>query len=616
MKLIYSICTKLIFAMIINTFNELILYLKQFDNSEIEQGVVSYVCEKYGVIPEKNNYLYKYYIKKSKILSILQDNKIACDIVFIIKLFEALLEKDSINENGIVFTPKYIADYIAKIVKYRENCKIIDPGCGCGIFLISAIEHLQKKYALDVEYIINNNIYGIDINADNVRRCHIVLYLYAIMHNVSINKIRPNIICTDSLCSSWPDLFNIKGFDYIIGNPPYVNPHDMKKETVNLLKKLFKTTSKGTFNIFYAFIEQGMKYLKDDGKLSYIIPNNILTIKSAYDLRSFIQHHHYLEKIINFTDNLIFKPVRTYNCIIELSKEIKSNFSYCSIKSTKNIEHDLNMVQFDKMLISDLDPHSWRLLSRDELNNLKNIEGQFFNIKQFIKTGIATLSDNIYMVDYDGANFYKEINGVRYICENKVVKKIYKIPELKNNIQNYRYIIFPYKYSKLGIPSIIDEDDLKNSYPSVYAYLVKQRENLNRRDKGKINNVSWYAYGRSQGLSNFGKKILYPTFSDKPKFKIINEKDALFCNGYAIIENDIIDLEVLVKILNSKIMEYYISRTSYPIEGNCYCYQKKYIERFSIPYLSIEEQKLVKSLEGTELDLFLMNKYKVSLPLT
>ena len=64
-------------------------------------------------------------------------------------LFEKLLEQSYKNENGIVFTPKYIADFICKDMLRSEvnldSIKIIDPACGCGIFLISVIELIKEN---------------------------------------------------------------------------------------------------------------------------------------------------------------------------------------------------------------------------------------------------------------------------------------------------------------------------------------------------------------------------------------------------------------------------------------------------------------------------------------
>ena len=47
----------------------------------------------------------------------------------------------------------------------------------------------------------------------------------------------------------------------------------------------------------------------------------------------------------------------------------------------------------------------------------------------------------------------------------------------------------------------------------------------------------FYQYGRSQGLNKFGIRLLTPTFSQKPNFLIVKEKDSLYCNGYGIHYN-------------------------------------------------------------------------------
>ena len=58
-------------------------------------------------------------------------------------------------------------------------------------------------------------------------------------------------------------------------------------------------------------------------------------------------------------------------------------------------------------------------------------------------------------------------------------------------------------------------------------------------------------------------------------------------------------------------MDYYIQNTSYAIEGGYYCYQKKYIERFSIPWLTDEQINKIDSLDGKELDNFIWDLYQL-----
>lgn len=74
------------------------------------------------------------------------------------------------------------------------------------------------------------------------------------------------------------------------------------------------------------------------------------------------------------------------------------------------------------------------------------------------------------------------------------------------------------------------------------------------------------------------------------------------------------DLEVLQKILNSIVMDYYVSKTSYSIEGNYKCYQKKYIQQFSIPQFTTSEIEYLKSeCDVSSIDRFLIKKYNLEL---
>lgn len=594
--------------------------VKEYPNNAVEATIIKYVSEKTG-----RKFFYGQEFSELKNISdenlqrIFEENNFPIDIEYIIDFFEALLDKDNIVERGIVFTPRYIADYISEctLSEVRDSVdevKLIDPGCGCGIFLITAADKIQERTGKALKDIFNENIFGIDIDRDNVRRCRIVLNLYCLINGESNEGLESNILCEDSLKNDWCRNFEAEeGFDCIIGNPPYVNVHDLSRETAKFLKDTFETTKIGVYNIFYAFIEHGMRFLSQSGKLSFIVPNNFLTIKSAADLRAYLTENRLIEKIIDFADNMVFRPVRTYNCIIQLSNNAGNEFRYYVMEKTDDIADKLLKLEYSTMDISKLDTDGWKLVDRRTMSNIQKIEGQHKAIKEFVRTGIATLRDNIYIVDYDGGNYFKELNGRKYIVESDIVKRLYKIPELKRceDIHNAcKHIIFPYKKGKNGF-EIIPEEDLKCNFSQTYGYLLAQKNELDARDKGKKNSVAWYAYGRTQGLNKYGRKLVFPTFAAKPRFIMIEDEYALFCNGYAVFENDYIELDLLKRILNSSLMQYYVKNTSYPIEGGYYCYQKKYIENFSLPLFSEDEKKLIKNMTDEELDNYLTKKYDI-----
>lgn len=545
-------------------------------------------------------------------------------------VFEALVEDCEKRENGVVFTPCYIVEYILENTldeQLADDSIIIDPACGSGAFLVLAAEKLSQKLNKSISEIISHNIFGIDLSEDNVRRTKELLTLLVLSNGETAGLLRFNIKAANSLKENWFELFGKKTFHFIIGNPPYVNTHDMSKDTISLLKKNYRTTQKGTFNIFYAFIEQSMKFLSSNGTLGFIIPNNYLTITAAQDLRKYLVENKYLSKIIDFGENMIFAPVRTYNSLLFLKACGSENLTYATIKKSCDVKSALNNAKFLCMAIDDLDSSGWKLLDENERANIKKIEQSGFPIKPYIRVGIATLRDNVYLIDgfdQEEGMYYKLFEGTRYLIEPGITRSIYKVSNIKaeSSLADAKQaIIFPYteieQYSLVDAPNknyqIIPEHIVSQCYPQCYQYLCRCRTILDGRDKGKGNAVAWYAYGRSQGLGNNGRKLLFPTFSLHPKFMLEDSRQTLFCNGYAILESPQFDLEILQKILNSVVMDYYVSKTSYAIEGNYKCYQKKYIQRFSVPQFTDDELTYLKNEpDMNSINQFLIEKYGLS----
>lgn len=581
--------------------------LKSFSDIHIENAVMYYCLIEYGCSGDK--YLSK---ETGRITDIFKKYGVSADLKIIAEFFEVLLDDTEKNESGVVFTPDYIASYIVReTIDEVKNSKIIDPGCGCGVFLVEAAEYIFTKTAKPIGKIIKENIFGMDILSVNVRRCILILKLLCAKYGGDYEFLEPNIKCMDSLNSDWKKELGINSVDYVIGNPPYVNPHDLNKQTAKFLKENFITTKKGVFNIFYAFMEKGFNELSAEGKLCYIVPNNFLTIKSAIELRRFLQDNKCVNKIVDFGDNMVFKPIRTYNCIIQLTKKENLNCQYHVIPSTNNIQSALRQITFQSMDVDKFDKNGWKLVDEKTRRNIQRIESQSVSIKNFIRTGIATLRDGVYLVEKGENGYYKKIDSKNVYVEDGLIRIIYKIPELKlsDRIEDaQKYIIFPYVKKESGY-TLIDEFEFIDNYPETYKCLLRQRTELDKRDNGKGVPQGWYAYGRTQGLNKYGQKLVFPTFANRPKFMYVEDENALFCNGYAVFENDQYDLDILGKILNSDVMDYYVSNTSYSIEGGYYCYQKKYIEKFSLPLLSLDDIKFIRDSSQEDVNSYLWNLY-------
>ena len=551
--------------------------------------------------------------------------------------FYSLFNKETTNANGIIFTPNYIVDYIlSETVDHYQNPTICDFSCGCGAFLIRATERLfRKQKSNNMIEIIENNIFGMDLLEENVRRTKILLTLLAYRENIDTEKIKLNIVCYDSTEKDALEKFQnekvLHGFDCVVGNPPYIKIQDLDIEVRNKLKANYKTTTTGSINIYFAFIELGVTHLHQEGTLGYIVPNYFLKLQSAKPLREFLIKQRLIRKVIDFKDCRLFPNAQTYSSIITLDRSKKEKLSYEIVNQLKNENlSELNQSLKD-LYYSEIDIETINLLNEVEKQNINKIENAGLHLK--ISTGIATQKDGVYMLGLnkndsidDGNDFYtKYYDGKEYKIEKDITVPLIKggtnIDHDTGDVKKKVQIIYPYFKDKYGSIKVIPEDTLKEKYPYAYHYLDAAREELNTRNGGNPSVSVWYEYGRSQALDSFGTKIISPTNSDRPKFTLF-EESALFNNGYAIygiasdsiFHENIPSLKVLVKILNSTIMDYYIKLTSYMISGGYYCYQKKYINNFSIPSLNEQELAFVESCnDPKELDRFLIKKYELEL---
>ena len=549
--------------------------------------------------------------------------KTSLTLPFLKSVLEEMVDLQERGKNGVVFTPDYIADYILEHTiasPCPPNARVIDPACGSGSFLLPAAEYLHRISGKPMREIISEHLYGIDISGDQTRRTKVLLTLLTLLTDGTADGLSFHIATADSLACSWTDLFGCPDFDYIAGNPPYLNTHAISKKDTERLKKDFPTTRRGTFNLFYAFIEQSLRFLSERGALGFIVPNTYLSISSAEELRRLLNERRAVSTVIDFGDNLVFEPVRTYSSLLFLNRRENHTIAYSMLEKSDDLPAALRCTVPCHTDAEHLNPAGWKFLSETERRNIKRIEEAGQSIGNQIKIGVATLRDNVYFLDgFDpqAGLFYKERGNLRYWIEPGAVRAIDKISEISDEAAmpgERKHILFPYT----GEPDhkmpyrILEEEQLAFKFPLCYQYLIDCRPVLAARDKGKPNPVAWYAYGRSQGLNCRGPKLLFPMFSRRPKFLPEPDGEILFCNGYAITQGGRYPLEVLAKILNSDVMEYYISRVSYCLKGDYKCYQKKYLRNFSIPEFSESEIRFLLSESSDEtINAFLFQKYRL-----
>lgn len=534
---------------------------------------------------------------------------------------DELIPEGTRKMNGAYFTPQYIIEAIFRTTRPGSGETVADISCGSGTFLLGAVNYYVREYGMTVRESLRN-IYGVDLLAENVRRAKVLIAIRALEGGEVVEESEIRVERGDSLSGS-----SEGQYDVIVGNPPYVKYQDMEVWQRERLSREYVTTQSGTYNLYYAFFERGYKLLREGGRLGYITPNNYFTTLSGKPLRAFFESRRCLYRVEDFGSAKVF-GVQTYTAISYMSKRRNEAIEYSRLVEGETPSEFLERGEYTSNRYDKLKSDKWRLLCGNERMNIERIEGAGVALGSImdISASIATLKDSVYFVmperEEEGLIFFRK-EGQVWSVEKEVTRRVVKISECRTErelAKNRLRIIYPYEKGHGGVVAM-SEEVMRVRYPQCYGYLLSQREVLMCRDKGKREYRPFYAYGRTQGLSKRGVKILTPTFSREPRFMQDSDAEGFYTNGYGLYykEQGLLggknpigeegNADVLLKILNSVVMAYYVRKTSVSIEGGYPCYQKNFIERFGVPVLTEGEIVELRGMLGRDVDVWLVGRY-------
>ncbi|CAN5702376.1 hypothetical protein BH20ACI4_BH20ACI4_10670 [soil metagenome] len=219
--------------------------------------------------------------------------------------FQKFLTHHEKDGQGQFFTPEPIIDFCVAMMQPKPNEKIIDPTCGSGGFLLSALNYLQKNYdEIDLAETISNNLFGLDINKSIARIAKMKLLLEA--------NGKTNVFCVNSL----EDLDTLKlslsqpdGFDLVLANPPFgakiinastLYKFDLGHKWSNHNNDYHKTKSLyPNQNAEILFIERCLQLLKESGRMAIVLPNGNFENPSLEYLRYYIKLKAKILAIVN-----------------------------------------------------------------------------------------------------------------------------------------------------------------------------------------------------------------------------------------------------------------------------------------------------------------------------
>ncbi len=492
------------------------------------------------------------------------------------------------KKDGVFYTPKYITKYIVdntvgklclekkielnivdeefsklktnrkkelrkkldeNLQSYRNwllNITICDPACGSGAFLNQALEYLidEHRYIDELEsqilgngftfpgvenHILENNIFGVDINEESVEIAKLSLWLRTAQRGRKLTSLNNNIKCGNSLIDNpeiagekafnwnleFSSVFENGGFDVIIGNPPYVlcQPSNTSEEILKYYKQFKVACYK--IDLFHLFFEKSIDLLKNNGNLGFITPNTYLTNKYIEPLRNFILTNSTIQCLVSYQDavfpdasvdvaTIILKKEKNQNSTIEI---LESNYGVIYFQSSRPQSDWMNDVNKTFNLKSDF------TFKNDGVVKLGELCNTYFGIQAFDrKTSISdTKNDENYLELIDGGDIHPYIyaspkkffnyrneliksggDWTVYNQERIVIRQIGQYPIVgmcekgilgsntlysvypKNNEINLKYLLCILNSSFMKKYWISKYSDGKQLFPKIKGYQIKE----------------------------------------------------------------------------------------------------------------------------------------------
>ncbi|AEA45008.1 HsdM family class I SAM-dependent methyltransferase [Fluviicola taffensis] len=535
----------------------------------------------------------------------------------LIEAFEFVISPQEKIVSGAVYTPESIRDYIITSTLSNTNdltgVNLCDPACGCAGFLYTAAKYLKQQTGRTYKQIYRDNIFGLDIQEYSIERSKILLSLAALLEGEDVD-FDFNLFTGNALSFNWnEEITGFEGFHVIAGNPPYVCSRNIDDESKDLLQN-WQVCSTGHPDLYIPFFELGMTYLRPGGILGYITMNSFFKSINGRAVREYLAQ--FDNTIIDFGGYQVFNSKSTYTCICFIQNRASDTLNYAKLNSLEALNEN---IQFQTISIEELDHfNGWNLQEIELLNRIESV-GTPLGDKFKTRNGIATLKNNIYIFKpiEEDENFYYLQNGHVYPIERGICTDIINSNKFtkQSSVDAIREkAIFPYRYVDNNV-QLIDEQEFRDAYPMAYQYLRDKQKILADRDKGKGKYEKWYAYGRNQSLEKMPFKLFFPHISStSPNFVENEEQNLLFYNGLALVAKTREEIQVMRKVLGSRLFWFYVTKSSKPYGSGYFSLSRNYIKGFGIyPFDKKEIAFLIKEKNQKKINEFIEERYKVDL---
>ncbi len=375
-----------------------------------------------------------------------------------------------------------------------------------------------------------------------------------------------------------------KGFDAVVGNPPYVRM-ELIKPIKPFLKRHYQCHAERA-DLFIYFYERAVRLLRPEGRTAFIASSTWTKTKAGEHLREFLKVETTLESFLDFGDLPVFEDATTYPCILVVRRQMPQPSQVVASAVVNDLE-EIDLVRYLKTHTvpvpqSQLELSGWHFEDRLAIRLRDKIRAAGISLKEYCGAplyGIKTGLNEAFVIDTPTRD--------RLVAEDpksaEVLKPFLEGKDLKTWHVEWRGLWLIYTHHGIDI----------DRYPAIRAHLATYRSQLERR--ATSDNHEWYELQQPQfAYTSYYQtpKIFYPHFSRWPKFSF--DPKGFYGNDktYCIPVRD----SYLLGVLNSPIIWYIMKGICSLKKGGYYEMRVQYVETVPIAKPNDADRRAIASL--------------------
>jgi hypothetical protein len=499
------------------------------------------------------------------------------------------------TDRGAIFTRPEIVEAILDLSGYRSDrplhrMRLLEPSFGAGDFLLHAAQRLWSSFVHDGG--------GPATAVDGLHNAITAVELHPETFDLTARKLHEQLtrqgLCladADALCEAWliRDDFLLTrlegGFDFAIGNPPYVRQERIPTTLLNEYRRRFRTLYDRA-DLYVPFFERALDLLGDEGVLGYICANRWLKNRYGGPLREKITNGYWLKYFIDMEGADAFQTeVTAYPAITifqRAAKELVVREPTRAVGSAALAAQSLPAL-VDLLLDSSHDSESIAEFKLDAIGSaplllddiprlvlLRRLESTFPTIEQAqckVGIGVATGCDRVFI----GAMDELPVEPARKL-------PLVMARDLVDGGIRWggKGVLNPFEDSGQLVPL--------DAFPRFERYLVEHRDAVTGRHVAQRNPDGWYrTIDRIQPGLLETPKLLVPDIKGEGVFVIDDGRYYPHHNLY-YITSDEWDLRALQTVLRSSLTLMVVATYCTRMAGGFLRFQAQYLRRIRLPH--------------------------------